>query len=125
MSSKTTLILRNTRLARRKARVAGSVRGDTERPRLSVFRSDKHISVQIIDDSTSKTLVAASSLEKDVKTTLKHGANIAAAKLIGKRIAEKAVAAGITKVAFDRNGNRYHGRVKALADAAREGGLKF
>ncbi len=117
--------LKLTRQTQRKARVAGAVRGSTERPRLSVYRSVKNISAQIIDDSTGCTLVSASTVEKDLKTSMKHGANVAAAKLIGKRVAEKAVAKGVTKVAFDRNGYRYHGRVKALADAAREAGLKF
>jgi len=113
------------RHGRRKARVAGVVRGSTERPRLSVFRSLKNISVQVIDDTTGRTLAAAGSGDKTHKTQMKHGGNIAAAKVIGKAIAEKAKAAGLTKVAFDRNGHRYHGRVKALAEAAREGGLQF
>jgi large subunit ribosomal protein L18 len=108
---------------RRKARVSGSVRGSAERPRLSVFRSVKHIYAQIVDDATGRTLVAANSDQKDV--ALKHGGNKAAATAVGKAIAGKAIAAGITLVAFDRSGYRYHGRVKALADAAREGGLKF
>ena len=108
---------------RRKARVSGMVRGSTERPRLSVFRSVKHIYAQIVDDATGRTLVSANSDQKDVE--LKHGGNKAAAAVVGKAIAGKAVAAGITQVAFDRSGYRYHGRVKALADAARAGGLKF
>jgi large subunit ribosomal protein L18 len=107
----------------RKARVSGSVRGSTERPRLSVFRSVKHIYAQIVDDTTGKTLVAVNSDQKE--PALKHGGNKAAATAIGKLLAGKALAQGITKVAFDRNGYKYHGRVKALADAAREGGLKF
>ena len=115
--------LKLVRREQRKSRVAGSVRGSTERPRLSVFRSVKHIYAQIVDDTTGKTLVTANSDQKDVG--LKHGGNKAAATVVGKAIATKAIAAGITLVAFDRNGNRYHGRVKALADAAREGGLKF
>jgi large subunit ribosomal protein L18 len=117
--------LKVARHARRKARVAGTLRGTTERPRLSVFRSAKNIAVQIIDDTTGRTLVAAGSGDKSHKTTMKHGGYIAAAKVIGKAIAEKAKAAGLNKVAFDRNGLRYHGRVKALAEAAREGGLQF
>jgi large subunit ribosomal protein L18 len=108
---------------KRKARVSGSVRGSTERPRLSVFRSVKHIYAQIVDDVTGRTLVAANSDQQAV--SLKHGGNKAAATVVGKAIAAKAIAAGITQVAFDRSGYRYHGRVKALADAAREGGLKF
>jgi len=115
--------LKLVRREQRKSRVAGSVRGSTERPRLSVFRSVKHIYAQIVDDTAGKTLVTANSDQKAVG--LKHGGNKAAATVVGKAIATKAIAAGITQVAFDRNGNRYHGRVKALADAAREGGLKF
>jgi len=115
--------LKLARRTQRKARTSGSVRGTTERPRLSIFRSVKNIYAQIIDDTTGKTLVAASSVEK--ATGLKHGGNQKAAIEIGKSIATKAVAKGITQVAFDRNGYRYHGRVKALADAAREAGLKF
>ena len=114
-----------TRQAQRKARVAGSVRGSTARPRLSVFRSVKNISAQIIDDTAGQTLVSASSADKAAKTSMKHGGNVNAAKAIGKAVAEKAIAKGITQVAFDRNGFRYHGRIKALADAAREAGLKF
>lgn len=125
MSSAAINALKLTRRTQRKARTAGSVRGSEERPRLSVFRSVKNISAQIVDDTAGKTLAAASSVEKAARTTMKHGGNITAAKAIGKAIAEKALAKGITKVAFDRNGYRYHGRVKALADAAREAGLKF
>lgn len=121
----TTKALKLIRADRRKSRVKGQVRGTTERPRLAVFRSMKNISVQIIDDTTGSTLVSASSLDKDIRTQMKHGGNIAAAKAIGKAIAEKAKAKGVTTVAFDRGGFRYHGRVKALADAAREGGLQF
>ncbi len=95
------------------------------RPRLSVFRSSKHIYAQIIDDQSGVTLVAASSLDKDLRTGLKTGADIAAAVNVGKLIAERAVKAGLTEVVFDRGGYIYHGRVKALADAAREGGLSF
>jgi len=96
-----------------------------ERPRLSVFRSSKHIYAQIIDDQNGVTLAAASSLESDVKGDLKNGADKAAASAVGKLIAERAVKAGVTEVVFDRGGYLYHGRVKALADAAREGGLQF
>ena len=115
--------LKLVRRTQRKARVSGSVRGSTERPRLTVFRSVKHIYAQIIDDTTGKTLVSANSDEK--AGTLKHGGNKTAATAVGKSLAGKATAKGITKVAFDRNGYHYHGRVKALADAAREAGLKF
>ncbi|MCL2645650.1 MAG: 50S ribosomal protein L18 [Phycisphaerales bacterium] len=117
--------LKQTRRTQRKLRTSGSVRGTTERPRLSIFRSVKNIYAQVIDDTTGKTLVAASSLEKDVRGTMKHGGNKGAAAEIGKTIAAKAIAKGVTQVAFDRNGYRYHGRVKALADAARKAGLKF
>jgi large subunit ribosomal protein L18 len=117
--------LKAKRLERRKYSVRKSVFGTPERPRLSVFRSDKHIYAQIIDDLAGKTLAAAGSVQGDVRGELKNGGNLVAAKNVGKAIAEKAKAAGITKVAFDRNGRQYHGRVKALADAAREGGLQF
>lgn len=117
--------LKLIRHERRQARVRGAVRGNAERPRLSVYRSLKNISVQIIDDEAGKTLLSAGSNDKAMRTAMKHGGNIAAAKAIGKLIAEKAKEKGITQVAFDRAGFRYHGRVKALADAAREGGLKF
>ena len=115
--------LKLERRLQRKARVAGAVRGSTERPRLSIFRSVKHIYAQIIDDTTGKTIVAVNSDQKE--SALKHGGNVAAAKTIGKLIASMAIAKGVTLVAFDRSGYRYHGRIKALADAAREGGLKF
>ena len=95
------------------------------RLRLSVFRSSKNIHAQIIDDVAGVTLAAASSLEKGVRAKLKTGADIEAAKLIGKLVAERAVAKGLSQVVFDRGGYIYHGRVKALADAAREGGLDF
>lgn len=94
-------------------------------PRLSVFRSSKHIYAQVIDDNAGRTLAAASSLDKDLRAVLKTGADRAAAQAVGKRIAEVAKSAGIDKVVFDRGGYLYHGRVKALADGAREGGLDF
>ena len=96
-----------------------------QRPRLSVFRSSKHIYAQIIDDQKGTTLAAASSLEAGLKSQLKTGADVAAAQAVGKLIAERAASAGITQVVFDRGGYLFHGRVKALADAAREGGLSF
>jgi large subunit ribosomal protein L18 len=95
------------------------------RVRLSVFRSSRHIYVQVIDDAAGRTLVAASSLDPDLRGGLKTGADRAAAAAVGKLIAERARAAGIEQVVFDRGGYRYHGRVQALADAAREGGLAF
>jgi large subunit ribosomal protein L18 len=113
------------RLQRRKFSVRNSLFGTAERPRLSVFRSDKHIYAQVINDLEGRTLAAASSTLTEVRGDLKTGGDIAAAKAVGKAIAQRAKAAGITLVAFDRGGRQYHGRVKALAEAAREGGLKF
>jgi large subunit ribosomal protein L18 len=110
---------------RRAFRVRKHVRGTTDRPRLSVIRSHKHISVQVIDDLSGKTLAAASSLDKQLTGKLKSGGNSDAAQAVGKAIAERAIAAGIKAVCFDRGPYRYHGRVAALADAAREGGLSF
>ncbi len=103
-------------------RIRRKVRGTTERPRLAIFRSVAHIYAQVIDDAKSVTIAAASSTEKNSGST---GGNIAAAKEIGKRVAERAKEKGITQVVFDRGGYLYHGRVKALADAAREAGLEF
>jgi large subunit ribosomal protein L18 len=113
------------RRERRKFRVRNSVRGTSERPRLTVFRSSKHIYAQLIDDLSGQTLAAASSCGKDVTKELPYGGNIKAAKEVGKKLADAAKAKGIIKAAFDRGSYRYHGRVKALADAAREGGLQF
>ena len=110
----------------RKARVRRAIRvASNGRPRLSVFRSSKQIYAQIIDDANGVTLVAASSIEKDVKAKLKTGADVEAAKAIGKLVAERALAAGLKSVVFDRGQYIYHGRVKALADGAREAGLDF
>jgi large subunit ribosomal protein L18 len=95
------------------------------RPRLSVFRSGKHIYAQVIDDAAGRTMAAASSLDRDLRAGLRTGADKAAAAAVGKLVAERALAAGITAVVFDRGAYLYHGRVKALADAAREGGLAF
>ena len=95
------------------------------RPRLSVFRSGKHIYAQVIDDSEGRTLAAASSLDRSLREALKTGADKAAAAAVGKLVAERALAAGVTAVVFDRGAYMYHGRVKALAEAAREGGLDF
>ena len=106
-------------------RVRTKVSGTTERPRLCVYRSLDHIYAQVIDDGTGKTLVSASSVDGETKKNLKGGGNIAAAKVIGKAVAERAKAAGVQRVVFDRGGYKYHGRVKALADAAREAGLQF
>ncbi|GJE29575.1 50S ribosomal protein L18 [Methylobacterium organophilum] len=117
---------KNEALIRRKARVRRALRAAANgRPRLSVFRSSKQIYVQVIDDAAGRTLASASTLEKDLKGSLKTGADVAAATAVGKLVAERAKAAGVSKVIFDRSGYLYHGRVKALAEAAREGGLEF
>lgn len=111
---------------RRKRRVRGSIaKLAGGRPRLSVYRSGRHIYAQIIDDNQGKTLASASSLEKDMRGKMKTGADKSAATEVGALVAERAKAAGITTVVFDRGGYIYHGRVKALADAAREAGLDF
>jgi large subunit ribosomal protein L18 len=111
---------------RRKARIRRTIRAAAgARPRLSVFRSSKHIYAQVIDDRKGATMAAASSLEKEMRTSLKTGADVGAAKAVGKLVAERATAAGVKDVVFDRGNYLYHGRVKALADAAREGGLNF
>jgi len=111
---------------RRKARVRKALKARAfGRPRLSVFRSDKNIYAQIIDDTTGRTLAAASTLDKDIKSSVKNGATAEAAAAIGKLIAERGTKAGVAEVVFDRGAYIYHGRVKALADAAREGGLQF
>ena len=107
------------------ARMRYHIAGTTERPRLAVFRSNNHMYAQIIDDSTGKTLVSASTLEKSAREELGRTNNTAAAAYVGTAIAKKALEAGITEVVFDRGGFLYHGKVQALADAAREGGLKF
>ena len=106
-------------------RVRQKVSGTSERPRLTVYRSLNHIYAQVIDDRAGKTLVSASSIDKETRKQTKGGGNVAVAKLIGKIIGERAIAAGISKVVFDRGGYKYHGRVEALAQAAREAGLKF
>jgi large subunit ribosomal protein L18 len=118
--------IKNTKLKRRlgiKKRIRKIISGTSDRPRLSVFRSNKEIYAQLIDDKAGRTLLAASSREKGTVAT--KGTKTEQAKYVGKRIAEKAKAAGIETCVFDRNGYLYHGRVKALAEAAREGGLKF
>jgi large subunit ribosomal protein L18 len=115
----------NVRRERRKNRVRKRVRGSTERPRLTVTRSHKNVSCQIIDDVAGRTLVSASTLDTDLKSQVGYGGNKTAAQAVGKAIAAKAIAAGISQVAFDRGHFRYHGRIAALADAAREAGLSF
>ena len=108
---------------RRHARVRKHITGTAERPRLAVFRSARHISAQVIDDTTGRTLAAAATVEAQLRST--SGGNIAAATSVGRLVAERAKAAGVSQVVFDRGGNRYHGRVAALADAARAAGLEF
>lgn len=110
---------------RRHLRLRKKVVGTPERPRLAVFRSLHHVYAQVIDDLTGRTLVAASTVEPEVRKALKNTGNAEAASQVGKLIAERAVAQGITQVVFDRGGNLYHGRVKALAEGAREAGLGF
>jgi large subunit ribosomal protein L18 len=116
---------RNDKRLVRHKRVRRNLSGVPEKPRMCVFRSLKNISVQIIDDTTGNTLAAASSLDKDIKSQQAYGGDKAAAKLVGESIARKAKGKGIEEVAFDRGGFLYHGRVKELADGAREAGLKF
>ena len=116
----------NTSFSRRSRRVRHSLkRAANGRARLSVFRSSKHIYAQIIDDRAGKTVACASTLDKDLKGTLPKGSDTAAAEAVGKLVAERAVKAGVKDVVFDRGGYLYHGRIKALADAAREAGLNF
>ena len=115
----------NLRRQRIHWRVRMRVRGRGQFPRLNVYRSLKHIYAQVVDDSRSHTLLAASTRDKEVRSVLKTGGNVAAAKVVGKVLAERAKAAGLSRVVFDRGGYAYHGRVKALAEAAREGGLNF
>ena len=110
---------------KRKVRVRKKVLGTSERPRLNVFRSARHIHAQVIDDSKGVTLVAASTVSPEVAEGLKYTGNAEAARKVGAEIAKKALAANISKVVFDRNGFLYHGRIKALAEAARENGLSF
>jgi large subunit ribosomal protein L18 len=110
---------------RRRARVRTRVRGTEERPRLSVFRSDRHTYVQVISDSSGKTLLAVSTLTPEVRAQLKKTADVGAAKQVGLLAARRCIEKGIKKIVFDRNGFLYHGRVRAVADGAREGGLEF
>jgi large subunit ribosomal protein L18 len=121
---------KQVRRLRRRRHTRKHVRGTAERPRLTVFRSSKHIYAQLIDDMTGNTLVSASTLDGDVKSQFQYGGNVKAAEAVGKALAAKALAKGITQACFDRGHYRYHGRVKALAEAARAGegegkGLQF
>ena len=111
--------------AKRHTRVRGKISGTPERPRLNVFRSAKHIYAQIIDDVNRVTLASASTIDKELKSGIEYGGNKDAAKAVGEAIAKRALAKGIEEVTFDRGGFLYHGRVKELADGAREAGLKF
>jgi large subunit ribosomal protein L18 len=113
------------RRERRKRRVRRKVLGTPDRPRLSVFRSNRQIYAQLIDDTQGRTLCAAGSRDRDISADVKHGGNKEAALVVGRALAARARMHGIKRVAFDRSGYRYHGRVKALADAAREAGLEF
>jgi large subunit ribosomal protein L18 len=113
---------KDSRRVRIHVRIRRAVKGTTERPRLAVFRSLKHIYAQVIDDRAGVTVVSASSNEKDSSVS---GGNLAGAKAVGKLVAERAIAGGVKKVVFDRGGYLYHGRIKALAEAAREAGLEF
>lgn len=106
-------------------RIRRRVEGRSETPRLNIYRSLGHIYAHVIDDSRGATLASASTVDKDVRKTFKSGGNVAAAKAVGKIVAERAKQAGVERVVFDRGGYAYHGRVKALAEAAREAGLKF
>lgn len=118
-------LTRKEAVQRRHQQIRRKVFGTAERPRLAVFRSHQHIYAQVIDDSSQHTLVSASTLEPDLRSQLKSGSTCEASVEVGKLIAQRCSSAGIAKVVFDRGGNLYHGRVKALADAAREAGLDF
>ncbi len=113
------------RRLRRRRSTRNRVRGTSDRPRLSVFRSHGHVYCQVIDDSIGRTLAAASTRDKDVREQLSYGGNKGSAEVVGKALAERALSAGVTQVCFDRGHYQYHGRVAALADAAREAGLKL
>lgn len=113
------------RLDRRKLRIRGKISGTPQKPRLSVSRTNKHIYAQIIDDVNGKTLASASDIDKEIKGSISAGSKTEVAKTVGKVLAERANKANVTDVVFDRNGLIYHGRVKTLADSARESGLKF
>jgi large subunit ribosomal protein L18 len=117
--------LKQVRRLRRRRHVRRKIVGTVERPRLTVFRSSKHIYAQLIDDLNGRTLAATNSNAPDLRKSVPYGGNVKAAQVVGKRLAEIAKERGITKAAFDRGHYRYHGRIKALADAAREGGLQF
>jgi large subunit ribosomal protein L18 len=119
------LLIKTRRRMRRKAGLRKRIRGTAERPRLTVFRSAKHIYAQVIDDASGVTICEASTRNKELRDKIENGGNIDAAKLVGTELASRAKAKQVEAVCFDRNGFRFHGRIKGLADAAREGGLKF
>ncbi len=116
---------RNAHRLRVHRRIRQRILGTIERPRLCVYRSLGHIYAQVIDDHSGRTLASASSLDKQTRGQIKGGSNVAAAKVVGKAVAERALVEGVQQVVFDRGGYKYHGRVEALANAAREAGLKF
>jgi large subunit ribosomal protein L18 len=118
-------LLVQTRRKRRQHRVRNRMTGTPERPRLAVFRSSKHIYAQVINDANATTLASASTLDPEVRSQQAYGGNKAAAAIVGRKVAERAKQAGIDKICFDRRSYKYHGRVQALADAAREAGLQF
>lgn len=118
-------LTRTQLIQRRHRRIRNKVAGTPERPRLAVFRSNQHIYVQVIDDTAQHTLVAASTLEPELRSQLSSGSTRDSSTAVGKLVAERAIAQGIEQVVFDRGGNLYHGRIKALAEAAREAGLQF
>lgn len=118
-------LTRKESIHRRHNRIRRRISGTTERPRLAVFRSNQHIYAQLIDDDKQHTLASASTLEPDLKSKLDAGSTCEASTEVGKLLAQRAIAQGIQQVVFDRGGNLYHGRIKALADAAREAGLNF
>ncbi len=118
-------ITRRERIVKKHLRVRKKVFGTSERPRLCVYRSLKHIYAQLIDDVKGVTICSVSSADKEIKESIKYGGNVKAASVVGQAVARKALDKGIKEVVFDRNGFIYHGRIKALADAAREAGLKF
>ena len=116
---------KNKSRLKRRFRIRKKINGTAARPRLSVFRSSKHIYAQLIDDVAGVTIVSASTVDKEIATAIGNGGNVESAAKVGEAIAKRAVAKGVTEVVFDRGGYLYHGRIKALADAAREAGLQF
>jgi len=116
---------KNKSRLKRRFRIRKKINGTAARPRLSVFRSSKHIYAQLIDDVAGVTIVSASTVDKEIASTIGNGGNVESAAKVGETIAKRAVAKGVTEVVFDRGGYLYHGRIKALADAAREAGLQF